>query len=518
MYNEPSVDFQDGKVGVYLGLDDKYYSEPRSGPIDPRRLMLVSDRYRPLYHFVAPANRMNDPNGAIYWKGDYHLFYQYDPNGTSPGKRSWGHASSKDLVHWKDLPIALTPTLGGPDHRACFSGGVVDNDGVPTIVYFGVGDGICIATSDDDMLIWEKSPHNPVIPAPKGGEEWKTHDPCAWKDGNYWYLVSGSNVGAPPRDIGSSRDAAFMFRSPDLINWDYMRPLYEPGDESDCAVPDFFQLGDKHMLLFASHTRGAQYYIGAYADQRFTPEIHGRMNFTTFGPLGKDMHISGDLIAPISWESPDGRRIMIAWISEGRTKEVEETSGWSGIMSLPRVLSLTDGGILQIEPLPELEVLRRERRSFTNLSIKAGSSTDLKEVRGDCLELVVEFEYSDYGEVGIKVCCSPDGSEETVVTYIYAEQSLELDVGRSSLSSDVVGSTTQRTHLELGPDEPLKLRVFVDRSVVEVFANDRECLTKRIYPTRPDSLGVQVFAMGNDASLRSLDAWQMSSIWPFGHE
>ena len=116
------------------------------------------------------------------------------------------------------------------------------------------------------------------------------------------------------------------------------------------------------------------------------------------------------------------------------------------------------------------------------------------------------------------MCCSPDSSEETVVTYSFAEQSLELNVDRSSLSSDMVGLIAQRAHLELGPDEPLKLRVFVDRSVVEVFANSRECLTKRIYPSRPDSLGVQVFAMGNDASLRSLDAWQMSSIWPFGHE
>ena len=488
-------------------------SEPRSEPVDPRRLKLASDRHRPLYHFVAPDNWLNDPNGAIYWKGDYHLFYQHNPNGTFPANTRWAHAISKDLVHWTDLPIALTPTPGGPE-RACFSGGTVDNNGVPTIIYHGVGVGTCIATAEDDGLVrWRKSPHNPVIPAPKGGEEWKTHDPCAWKDGDSWYVIQGSHVGSP-REIGSSRDAAFMFRSPDLVNWEYMRPLYEPGEESDCAVPDFFPLGDKHMLLFASHTRGAQYYVGAYADQRFTPEFHGRMNFTTFTPLAKDMLFSGDLTAPISWAAPDGRRIMIAWISEGRTTEAQEASGWAGIMSLPRVLSLTDGGALQIEPLPELDVLRRERRSFTDLRIKAGSSMELEGVRGDRLEVVAEFEPGDAGEVGIKVCCSPDGSEETVVTYSYADRSLELDVDRSSLSSDVVGRTAQRAHLELGPDEPLKLRVFVDRSVVEVFANGRECLTKRIYPSRSDSLGVRVFATGNDASPRSLDAWQMASIWP----
>ena len=479
---------------------------------DPRRVDLASDPHRPLYHFLSPANWMNDPNGTIYWKGKYHLFYQYNPNGAFHGTMHWGHASSEDLVHWTDLPIALAPTPGGADAKGCYSGGAVDNDGVPTLVYWGVRRGMCIASSDDDMLTWQAHPGNPVIAEPEGGEEWKTHDPCAWREGDTWYMLSGSSVGEV-RGIGTSKDAAFMFRSPDMVHWEYVHPLYDPGDESDCAVPDFFPLGDKHMLLFASHTRGAQYYIGTYADQRFTPERHGRMNFTTFDPAARDMPTSGDMVAPISWAGPGNRRIMIAWIAEGRTVKAQRASGWAGVMSLPRVISLADAGTLTIEPVPELEVLRHDHRRFNGLHVKPGSFVPL-DITGDCLEMAVEFDSSDAQWFGIAVRRSPEGSEETLISYSNADGHLELDVTRSSLSADVVGRTSQRAPLELAPGEPLKLRIFLDRSVVEIFANSRLCLTKRVYPSRPDSLGVGVFARSNSATLRSMEAWRMASVWP----
>ena len=478
-----------------------------------QRVRLASDRHRPLYHFLAPAKWLNDPNGAIYWKGKYHLFYQHNPRWPSAEEAHWGHAVSDDLVHWTDLPIALSPTPDGPDGQGCFSGGAVDDNGVPTLVYWGVRRGICIATSDD-MITWAKSPHNPVIPEPAGDEEWRTHDPFAWKEGDTWYVVSGSQEG-DPRGIGTSRDAAYMFRSPDLVHWEYMHPLYEPGEESDCAVPDFFPLGDKHMLLFASHTRGAQYYIGAYEDHRLVPERHGRMNFTTWdiSTSYDEITVSGDLMAPHSWADPSGRRVMIAWIAEGRTDEAQRASGWAGVMSLPRVLSLSDRGELRIEPVPEMDGLRRDHRRVTGKRIGAGSSVPL-DVQGDCLEIEAEFEAGDLDRVGVAVRSSPDGAERTVVSYSRPAGYLELDPGRSSLSSDAVGRAVQRGPLVLAANEPLRLRIFLDRSVVEVFANGRQCLTKRIYPSRRDSLGVSVFAQGREARLRRMDVWRMAAVWP----
>ena len=226
--------------------------------LEPSAPKCVSDDpQRPVYHFLPPANWMNDPNGAIYWKGLYHLFYQHNPNDAVQDTIHWGHAVSEDLVHWRHLPIALAPTPDGPDRDGCYSGAAVDNNGEPTIVYHAVPDGICLATSRDDLRTWEKSPQNPVIGQPSPGDPWSPHACGVWREDDTWYLLSGFGVGAARKALGVSRDACFMFRSKDLVHWEYMHLLYEPGEESDCACPDFFPLGDKHMLLFTSHRRGA---------------------------------------------------------------------------------------------------------------------------------------------------------------------------------------------------------------------------------------------------------------------
>src|SRR5512143_2626508 len=126
-----------------------------------------ADRHRPRFHFLPERNWMNDPNGLIQWKGQYHLFYQYNPNGPFHGTIHWGHAVSGDLVHWAHLPVALAPTPDGPDKDGCWSGCAVDNGGVPTLIYTGVHPQTqCLAWSDDDLLTWKKHAGNPVLPAP----------------------------------------------------------------------------------------------------------------------------------------------------------------------------------------------------------------------------------------------------------------------------------------------------------------------------------------------------------------
>jgi beta-fructofuranosidase len=422
----------------------------------------------------------------------------------------WGHASSTDLVRWTDLPIALAPSPGGPDRSGCFSGDPIDWDGVPTLFYYGHPGGMCIATSDDRLLSWRKHPGNPVIPQPPEGEgEWRAFDPCVWKAGDTWHALSGGRV-------EGAGDTAFLFQSPDLLQWEYVGLFYGPGTESDCAVPDFFPLGDKHMLLFASHARGVQYYLGTYSDGRFNPERHGRMNF---GGMGVE---SGDLCAAYTALDDRGRRIMMGWVPEGRKAEVQRVSGWAGIMCLPRVLSLPEDGTLRIEPLPELETLRRSHHGLKDLDLAAGSNPVLQGIQGSCLEIAADIEMGDAEEVGIEVLRSADGRERTAVYYSRDDASLCLDTEGSSLSPDVqglvgvseYGSAVQRGPLELGPHGRLQIRVFVDRSVVEAFASDRQCVTKRVDPSRPDSLGVALFARGGGATVRSLDVWQMASVWP----
>ncbi len=467
---------------------------------DQRRL--ASDAFRPAYHFTAPANFLGDPNGTIYWDGAYHLFYQHNPDEAydNPRRMHWGHAVSRDLVHWEDLPIALAPEPGGPERRGCYSGGAIDLDGMPALVYYGNPDGICVATSVDGLRSWSRHPSNPLIPHPTDPQAgWRAWDPCAWRDGDQWYLVCGGK-------IEGAGDTAFLFRSQDFVHWDYRGLFYEPGGESDCAVPDLFRLGEAHVLLFASHERGVQYYVGEMDGERFVPRRHGRMNFAGFSLE------SGTLCAGLTLRDDADRRIMFGWVTEGRTEAAQRASGWSGVMCLPRVLLLGGDGLLRIEPAPEMQVLRSVHRRFGGLQLPAETMAPLDGVDASCAELAVAFEREIAGEIGIAVGRSPDGAEETRIVYSRSEGRLSLDPGASSTAPEVVGREVQHAPLELDREEALDLRVFIDRSIVEVFANGRQCLTQRIYPSHRDSSGVALFAEA-DATVRSIDVWQMRSIW-----
>ena len=475
--------------------------------MDPRRYEFISDLHRPLFHFVAPANYMGDPNGTVYWKGKYHLFYQYNPHGAYDSSRDmhWGHAVSQDLVHWEDLPIALTPDPDGCDPHGCWSGGAFVADGTPTLIYYGHPNGNCLATSNDDMVVWEKHPANPVIPHPPEAEaEWKPFDPCMWKEGEIYYSLAGGRLDA----IG---DTAFLFKSTDMLNWEDLHPLYEntlnEPAESDCAVPDFFPLGDKHMLLFGSHERGGQYYLGTWRDEVFHPEQHGRFNFG-------DVSLScGNAFAPLTLLDDAGRRIMFCWITEGRTEEASRQAGWYGAMTLPSVFSQDADG-LRIAPVEELERLRRNHRSRRGIRLAEDQSIWLDEFAGGCLELKVVLEPVGTGALGLAVRCAPDLSEQTTIFYDGDAGDLVLDPAHSSLNEEAVGRGEQRAPLDLSDAAPIELRVFVDRSVLEVFANERLVLIKRIYPEGRDSTGVRLFAKGTAASIRSIDAWDMAPVWP----
>jgi len=484
------------------------------------------DRDRPMYHFVPPTGWMNDINGAIQWKGRYHIFYQHNPEGGYWKWMQWGHASSVDLVHWVDHPIALTPTLDGPDRDGCFSGGAfVGKEGVPMFIYFGVPDGECIATAEDDLLIrWTKHPGNPVVPQPGDGIDYgectTVHDPCAWLDGDTYYALSNRSH---PAGRG---DGAHLFKSQDLVHWEYAGLFYESDRrwteaDEDCAVPDFFPLGDKHMLLFCSHLHATQYYLGRLEGERFVPDVHARMSWPG-GHLGGARTLLDDT----------GRRVFFDWIREVRGEDEQRASGWSGVMTLPRILSLLPDGALGIEPAPEIGVLRLNPRSHDGLQLAADSETVLDDVSGDCLELAVRFAPNSAQAFGAKVRCSPDGEEQTAVLYDATARALKIDVGRSTLDpqvryafyrSSAAGSraaeampedkrfvTTQDAPFTLAEGEALELRIFLDRSVLEVFANGRQCITQRFHPTRSDSLGVSLFATGGAARVASAEAWDMA--------
>jgi beta-fructofuranosidase len=223
---------------------------------------------------------------------------------------------------------------------------------------------------------------------------------------------------------------------------------------------------------------------------------------------------SGNLSATITLKDDRGRRILFGWIAEGRKYGMQSEAGWAGIASIPRILSLDNENNLCIEPVPELEELRREHRSYTKLQVSSNTSAMIDGIKGDCLEIEAEFEPSDAIEFGIKVRCSPDENEFTRIAYNQGQDCLELDPEWSSLSKDVGNLSIQRGPFKLRAGERLKLHIYCDRSVIEVFANNRQCLTKRIYPVRADSLALSLYSKCGDTKVRSLDIWKMAAIWP----
>jgi beta-fructofuranosidase len=241
------------------------------------------------------------------------------------------------------------------------------------------------------------------------------------------------------------------------------------------------------------------YSVGTYTNLWFRPEVQHAAD------------LSDLFYAARTLVDRNGRRILWGWIREGRSEQAQRAAGWSGVLSLPRVVSLGADRRLRIAPAPELEVLRGKHHRFANLNVGPESENLLKGVQGDSLEVAAEFASAGGEECGLRVRCAPDGSEQTVICYNRAEGWLRVDREKSSRSSEAQ-RTLQEGRLELGADEPLKLRVFLDGSVVEVFANDRACLTTRIYPVRADSSGVGLFARGASVKLRALDTWEMRPV------
>jgi len=476
---------------------------------EPRQGRFKDDHQRPRYHFLPPANWMNDPNGLIQWDGQVHLFYQYNPDGAYHANMHWGHAVSPDLIHWTDLPIALKPTPGGWDEGGCWSGCAVNNNGVPTLIYTGVrgkrGESQAqgLAISRDNLLTWEQYPGNPVlsqVPA-EARQSYDFRDPFVWREGDSWYLLVASRV----EGIGGT---VFLYRSADLIHWEYLNPLLtgrmeQTGRTWEC--PNFFPLGGKWVLILSAHidpgrTAKVFYFVGEYRDHRFTPEV-------------QDIFDYGVLYAPLTMQDDRGRRLLMGWLREDRLVEKQIAAGWSGVQSIPRVLTLLPDGHLGTAPVPEVEQLRGEHRRYADIPLGTLAGEMALKPDGHALDIVAEFEPGTAGLFGLDVLASPDGAEKTRILYDAPTQRLIVERLKSSLADGVNPYAHAAPH-PLAPGERLQLRILLDSSVIEIIANERTSIVSRAYPTRADSAGLNLFAHDSDGRLVSLDVWKMASIWP----
>lgn len=456
------------------------------------RERLLRDPARPGYHFAVPEGCCMpfDPNGAIYWKGRYHLFYIFqDDRG-----HNWGHVSSTDLFHWRFHPTGL---VSGMFSGNCF----LNKEGRPTMCYHQVGQGNALAVAvDDELNEWHKLESNPITPKTEPGDphhgKYRSWDPYGWLEGDSYYAIFG---GEHPAIVKSPR-----LEGP----WKYVGDLMANGVEGvsineDVSCADFFQLGSQRMLLCISHRLGCRYYLGEWKNEQFHPTVHAQMSWN-----------DNLFFAPESLLDDKGRRIMWAWVFDGPAFGVHTDYGWSGTMSLPRVLTLADDGTLRMNPPEEIERLRYNGKQQTGFTVPADSDLAVEGVAGNSLELCLEMNARDAQQYGVKVRCSPGGEEQTLIYYDAAEKKLKIDTTKSGLANSP--KSVEAGPLELKPGEPLKLRIFLDKSVVEVFANDgRQAVVRRIYPSRPDSVGIQLFSQGGPAQVRAFRSWEMMPSNPY---
>ena len=392
------------------------------------------DPYRPRYHFTPAKNWMNDPI-PFFWNGSYHIYFQHNPGAPVWGDMHWGHAVSRDLTHWELLPIALAPTPGGPDGEGVFTGCIVEDAGLFYALYTGIPkleplEQVQCLASSPDLIHWEKRSDNPIIGSLPPGFGGCFRDPQVWREGDGWRMLVGGE------QAERKGGAALLYRSSDLFSWEYQHPLAlcetaKTGHECEC--PDFFPLGDKYVFLSSSGQTWWQ--TGSYDGSTFTSE--------RLGPADSEVFYAAKTLLDEA-----GRRLLFGWLRETRPEAEQINTGWSGVLSLPRVLTLLPDGTLGQKPAPELAALRGRHHHFENLAIDEGACV-LDGIQGDTLEILVCFAPGSAALTGLSARCAADGTEG--VEFLYGP----------SLDGD-----------------GLSLRVFVDRSVFEAFANERTCETR----------------------------------------
>ena len=481
----------------------------------------------PNYHFFIDGNGSpGDPNGAFFADGRYHLMYLYgagsmpkdDPRIFRKVGRTfyrWGHRSSADLIHWTEHGDAIKEA----DDGGAFSGGAfVDDDGICYLSYWmlkGDNGAIGLVKSDGrDYTRWSRWEANPVIPATAWGlraekglkEPWPVADPSnIWKKDGRYYMLGGNlelrlafgRGTDSPEDLRG--DFAGLYVSDDLKKWDYLGKFYErrrgetlatgwTDEDEDCMCPTFLELpstpeggkgSGKHLLSFISHNRGCQYYIGVYdrKHDRFLPERHGRMTWRDRSYFAPEAMLDGK-----------GRQLMWTWLNDDRPDQ-HRRFGWCGVYALPRSLWLRPDGTLGISVPRELENLHT-----------AEIAAPEKGFESDSCEIVLRFSCEEAKKFALNVKGAAEGRAKTVIRYDHEKGELVFDASAAGADKSLDpwnppgarGEPHQNVEcapFRLSDGEELNLRVFIDGDIVEVFANDRQAISRRVF-SPPQNLRV----------------------------
>jgi levanase/fructan beta-fructosidase len=484
--------------------------------------------YRPKWHYAAERNWLNDPNGLVYSNGIYHLFYQHNPRGDVWGNMSWGHATSTDLMRWDEQPVAIACD----EQEAIFSGSAVVDfqntsgfgvDGIPPLVAIYTSayspssplagrQAQSLAYSTDDGATWTKYDGNPVLD--RASADFR--DPKVfWYDGDagsYWVMVA----------VEALNHEVVLYKSPDLKNWTYLSafgPANATGGVWEC--PDLFRLpvdGDTGNPLWVMVVNlnpggiaggsGGQYFIGEFDGVIFRSETtvtdgfqpdESRMAEYGWLDWGRDYY------AAVSFNNaPDGKRLMMGWMNNWQYGAFTPSNGWRSAMSMVREVSLVTRNGQVVLKQQAIDPFAGSEHAISLRDQPLGGVTWLPlEGPASVLRIDAEFQPGSAEEVGLLLRASPE--ERTVLAYDVTSGELRLDrtaSGKSQFHEAFASVESVSVPLESGR---LRLRVFLDRCSVEVFAQDGlTTITDQIFPSAT-STGLATFATGQGASLVSID-------------
>ncbi|KAH7680689.1 Beta-fructofuranosidase protein [Dioscorea alata] len=532
---------------------------------------IVSNVYRTSYHFQPPHNWINDPNGPMYYKGIYHLFYQYNPKAALWGNITWGHSVSTDMINWIPLDIALNPTKPF-DIDGCWSGSatILPSLNKPVILYTGSNQEKHQAQniafpknlSDPYLKEWIKpDEYNPVMSATGDINPLQFRDPTTgWmgSDG-YWRVALGAEIGG----VGM----ALLYKSKDFVEWERAdKPLHSPRGSGMWECPDFYPVAMegkrgmetsvnseyvKHVLKMSlGETHSDHYLLGRYDEEKdmFIQDNEEKEKNYRFW---RRYDYGNFYASKTFFDAGKERRILWGWSNESDSKPDDEAKGWAGIQTIPRMVWLDENGKQLVQwPIKELESLRRKRVQFHDKELKAGGLLNIKGVKASQVDVDVEFELASLekaepfdsaleldpqvlcekenfstqrgiGPFGLLVMTSLNKDELTAIYFkIFKAHDRHVvlmcsDQRRSSLRSGlylpVYGAFVD---IDIEKERRISLRTLVDHSVVESYGGGgRACMTARVYPVFLVTSQANLHAFNNGSEtvrILDLNAWNMA--------
>ena len=452
--------------------------------------MKITQDNRPVYHFSNPVGWMNDPNGFSEYKGEHHLFFQYYPYATHWDSMHWGHAKSVDFIKWEYLPVALAPDQDY-DNFGVFSGSAIEDGEKQLLIYTGVEEKAapngekCIRQNQCVAIgygvDYEKIENNPAVTAdmlPEGSSLEDFRDPKVWKENGKYYMVVGSR-----HSDGSGQIALFCAENPE--KWEFAGIL----DRSENKIgrmwecPDFYPLDGKQVLMISPQemeAEGLEFHNGnntAFLIGNYDKE---KLKFTREKVQCVDYGL--DFYAPQTMETEDGRRILIGWMQSWDNPMYPDTQRYSGMMTIPRELSMKDGRICQM-PVRELGNYRSNVISYDNVCIH--EETELEGISGRSIDLQIALKGNEYGKFKIKLAA--DEKHYSEIIYDRDEKTLTFDRTHSGFKKDTIST---RSMYVSDKKDVIKLRILVDRFSVEIFVNDGEQVMTSLIYTPVDASGI----------------------------